>query len=122
MTGFNVYLGRKWIDKVFYAPDYSAAEVKRALVEHDRYDPRIKVTKERKKKNRSGETKAFRRLQHEGMTPRVQSKLMRSARRRVGRKWYTDPKGSRSVTLKNMASVTIIRRRNGTVGIRGVKA
>jgi len=31
-------------------------------------------------------------------------------------------KGGRSVTLKNMASVTIIRRRNGTVGIRGVKA
>jgi hypothetical protein len=31
-------------------------------------------------------------------------------------------KGARSVTLRNMRSVTIIRRRNGTVGIRGVKA
>jgi len=76
-----------------------------------------------RRKNRSGETKAFRRLQKEGMTPRVRHKLMSSARRRVRHKWYTDPraKGDRSVTLKNMASVTIIRRRNGTVGIRGVK-
>lgn len=30
-------------------------------------------------------------------------------------------KAGRSVTLRNMRSVTIIRRRNGTVGIRGVK-
>lgn len=32
-----------------------------------------------------------------------------------------NPSGARSVTLRNMRSVTIIRRRNGTVGIRGVK-
>lgn len=42
----------------------------------------------------------------------------RSVRNRVaGRK----VKGGRSVTLHNMASVTVIKRQNGTVSIRGVK-
>jgi hypothetical protein len=116
MTGFNVYLGRKWIDKVFYADGYTAAEVKRGLVNHDGYDPGIKVTKERKKKNRGGLRKAQQRFIKHGFTPQVEYKFKTSVKRRAARL-----RARQSVTLKNMASVTIIRRRNGTVGIRGVK-
>ena len=42
--GWDVYLKGKLIDTVFYDPDCTADYVKRGLVEHDGYDPRIKVT------------------------------------------------------------------------------
>lgn len=46
---FNVYLGRKLIDTVFATKgSYTAAEMKRSLVNHDGYDSRITVKKARK--------------------------------------------------------------------------
>jgi hypothetical protein len=45
-TGWNVYLAGKWIDKVF-ATGYDAEEMRRSLIEHDGYDPRITVQAER---------------------------------------------------------------------------
>ena len=45
---FNVYLGTKKIDTVFDSKSSTAAEVKRSLVNHDGYDPRIRVTKARR--------------------------------------------------------------------------
>jgi hypothetical protein len=47
---FNVYIGTKKIDTVFYDSDMSAADVKRSLVNHDGYDSRIKVVKAKKPK------------------------------------------------------------------------
>jgi len=44
---FDVYIGQKWIDTVFWDLATTAEEVRRALIEHDRYDPRIKVIKRR---------------------------------------------------------------------------
>lgn len=42
---FNVYLGRKLIDTVFYSPGakVDADEVRKSLVDHDGYDSRIVV-------------------------------------------------------------------------------
>jgi hypothetical protein len=111
-TGFNVYLGRKWIDKVFYSdPRYTAAEVKRSLVEHDGYDPRIKVTKERKKKNPSKRS----------VRKRVAAALKKWVRGNPHRVKGRKVKGGRAVTLKNMKSVTITRHSNGAVSVRGVQ-
>lgn len=51
--GFNVYLGKKWIDTVFYtvSPEETIKEavetVRRSLVEHDGYDPYIRVSLQR---------------------------------------------------------------------------
>ena len=54
MTAYNVYLGKKKIDTVFWndkcdggAP-ITAEDVKKSLIEHDGYNPRIEVRKERK--------------------------------------------------------------------------
>lgn len=47
-TAYNVYLGNKHIDTVFYTGYESVAEVKRSLVNHDGYDPSIRVTKSKK--------------------------------------------------------------------------
>lgn len=51
IQAFKVYLGRKEIDKVFYDAKYKETieSVKRSLVEHDGYDPNIRVVKERSK-------------------------------------------------------------------------
>jgi len=38
-----VYLGDHHLDTVFYAPHVSADEVRRGLIDHDGYDPRIEV-------------------------------------------------------------------------------
>ncbi len=43
MTGWNVYLLGKLIDTVFYDDDCDAEYVRRGLIEHDGYDPRIVV-------------------------------------------------------------------------------
>ena len=46
---FNVYLGRRLIDTVFATKgSYTAAEMKKSLVNHDGYDSRITVKKARK--------------------------------------------------------------------------
>jgi hypothetical protein len=49
MQSFIVRLNGKEIDKVFYADSFKVTceEVYRSLVEHDGYDPRIVVSKER---------------------------------------------------------------------------
>jgi hypothetical protein len=97
------------------------------------------------KRNRGGAKRAYTQLLHGGSRAKLiykgQSQARRYAevpfgsrgrvhQRRVGkfvrggnpsRVQGRKVKGGRSITLKNMASVTIIRRRNGTVGIRGVK-
>lgn len=51
LQAFKVYLGRKEIDKVFYNAEYreTVESVKRSLVDHDGYDPNIRVVKERSK-------------------------------------------------------------------------
>jgi len=51
MQAFNVYLGGKLIDTVFYnsRPIVDRDEVKKSLVNHDGYDPDIRVTRKREK-------------------------------------------------------------------------
>lgn len=50
MPAYNIYLGKKLIDKVFYINDGRTIEqIKKSLVEHDGYDPNITVTKEKRK-------------------------------------------------------------------------
>ena len=48
MNCWKVILDRRVIDKVFFVSTMKAEEVKRSLVNHDGYDPCIKVVKERK--------------------------------------------------------------------------
>jgi hypothetical protein len=50
VQAFNIYLGRKLVDTVFYGPGVKIDkdEVKKSLINHDCYDPAIKVTKARK--------------------------------------------------------------------------
>lgn len=49
MQAFNVYLGHKLIDTVFYGKNVKVdkEEVRRSLINHDGYDPAIRVTKKR---------------------------------------------------------------------------
>jgi hypothetical protein len=56
-TAYNVYLGTKHIDTVFQSGTSSADEVRRALIDHDGYDHRIRVTKARR--NNPGGTPAL---------------------------------------------------------------
>jgi len=44
MTGWDVILKGKVIDTVFYDNDCDAEYVRRGLIEHDGYDPGIKVS------------------------------------------------------------------------------
>ena len=44
---WNVYLNGKLIDTVFYDADCDADYVRRGLINHDGYDPRIVVRKAR---------------------------------------------------------------------------
>lgn len=46
---YNVYLGRKCIDTVFYGEKQEKDDVRRSLVNHDGYDPEIRVVKARRK-------------------------------------------------------------------------
>jgi hypothetical protein len=46
-TGWNVSLNGKRIDKVFYVTGATADDIRRSLINHDGYDPAIKVTKEK---------------------------------------------------------------------------
>lgn len=46
---FNVYLNGRLIDTVFQSGPFTTEEVKRSLVNHDGYDPRIVVKKQRKR-------------------------------------------------------------------------
>lgn len=47
MNAFNVYLGRKLIDTVFFQLGIDVQYVYDSLVNHDGYDYRIRVTKAR---------------------------------------------------------------------------
>ena len=59
-TAYNVYLGTKHIDTVFQSGTSSADEVRRALINHDGYDRRIRVTKARRNNPRHEvETEAY---------------------------------------------------------------
>lgn len=60
MKAFKVWLGRKHIDTVFYSDgiNIDKEEVKRSLINHDGYDPSIKVTQERKRKQPTTEVEA----------------------------------------------------------------
>ncbi|MFA5777597.1 MAG: hypothetical protein WC906_04110 [Parcubacteria group bacterium] len=40
---FDVFLGKKHIDTVFFTPGTTAGDVRRSLINHDGYDPRIAV-------------------------------------------------------------------------------
>ena len=42
---FHVYLGKKHIDTVFYYYKIDTEDVKKSLINHDGYDPRIEVKK-----------------------------------------------------------------------------
>ena len=57
-TAYNVYIGRKLIDTVFQSGSSTAAEVKRSLVNHDGYDPRIKVTKQKARSTMASRSRA----------------------------------------------------------------
>jgi hypothetical protein len=60
VTAYNVYFGTKHIDTVFQSGTSSADEVRRALIDHDGYDHRIRVTKARRKNPRHEvETEAY---------------------------------------------------------------
>ena len=45
MIWWDVYLNKKLIDSVPYTADCDREYVKRSLIEHDGYDPRIEVVK-----------------------------------------------------------------------------
>jgi hypothetical protein len=47
-NAWNVSLNRKNIDRVYYNADIKKEDVKKSLVEHDGYDPEIKLNKDRK--------------------------------------------------------------------------
>jgi hypothetical protein len=51
---FNVYLGKKLIDTVFYSASakVDTEEVRKSLINHDGYDSRIKVVKCRRQKGK----------------------------------------------------------------------
>lgn len=48
MTAWNVYLNGRKIDTMFYSGKVDAEEVRRSLINHDGYDARIVVRKDRK--------------------------------------------------------------------------
>lgn len=52
-SAYDVFLRGKKIDTVFQSDPSSADEVKRSLIEHDGYDPEIRVVKQRKRKPRT---------------------------------------------------------------------
>ena len=45
MTNWNIYLGKKLIDSVYYDNDCDSDYVKRSLINHDGYHPNIAVRK-----------------------------------------------------------------------------
>jgi len=55
-AAFKVYLGGKRIDTVFFDSSMTAEQVKRSLVSHDGYSPRIRVTKVKKANPSGGRT------------------------------------------------------------------
>jgi len=50
MKAYKVWLGRKHVDTVFWVDNSDREEVRCSLINHDGYDPSIKVTQERKRK------------------------------------------------------------------------
>jgi hypothetical protein len=50
MQAFNVYIGSKLIDTVYYLDSFSKDDVRLSLINHDSYDSNIKVSKRRKLK------------------------------------------------------------------------
>lgn len=42
---WDVYLDDTYIDTVFYTPDCNAEYVRKSLIDHDHYNPRITVRK-----------------------------------------------------------------------------
>ncbi len=55
MKAYKVWLNNKHIDTVFWVDNSDREEVKRSLVNHDGYDPDIRVTQERKRKSTTKE-------------------------------------------------------------------
>ncbi len=49
MKAYKVFLGSREIDKVFWVDNSTRAEVKESLIQHDGYNPRIRVVEERKR-------------------------------------------------------------------------
>jgi hypothetical protein len=45
MVAWDVYLGRKWVDTVYYTPDCDAEYVRKGLIDRDGYHPGIQVVK-----------------------------------------------------------------------------
>lgn len=45
MQSWNVYLGNKWVDTVFFSKDCDAEYVRDSLVNHDGMNPSIEVVK-----------------------------------------------------------------------------
>ena len=50
-VAWNVYIGRRLIDTVFYDADCDADYVRRGLVDHDGYDAGIRVCRRRSKRH-----------------------------------------------------------------------
>lgn len=42
---WNVYLGKKLVDSVFWNPSFSAEDIRRSLIDHDGFDPGIRVVR-----------------------------------------------------------------------------
>lgn len=47
MNAWDIYLGRRLIDTVFYMKGISAEEVRISLINHDGYAPRITVRQQK---------------------------------------------------------------------------
>jgi len=45
MVAWNVYLNNRLIDRVFYMENCDREYIRNGLINHDGYDPRIKVFK-----------------------------------------------------------------------------
>jgi len=48
LIGYDVFIENEWVDGVFFTSEQDAEEVRKSLVEHDGYDPRIEVVRQAK--------------------------------------------------------------------------
>ena len=51
MTGWNVYLNGKWVNKVFFVETETKEQILKSLINHDGFDSSIAIKKERVVKN-----------------------------------------------------------------------
>jgi hypothetical protein len=56
MKAYGVLLNGKEIDRVYYDPSISKDEIRRSLINHDRYNPGIKIIERRSKSSKKLET------------------------------------------------------------------